>query len=628
VAFVAENDQKELVRQAIDIVDLVGSYVPLRRAGRGYKALCPFHDDTTPSLQVNPERQSWKCWVCDVGGDIFSFVMQKENVDFREALEMLADRAGIQLLQSTPPSPGSAADKKTLFRAMAWAEELYHKCLLRDAAAEPARKYLAERGISAETIAGFRVGFVPNEWRWLLSKAEQTAFSVAVLDAVGLCKRGEESGRTYDAFRGRVMFPIHDLQGRTIAFGGRILPEYSDANAAKYINSPETPLFSKSNELYALLAARDAITKSKHAVVMEGYTDVLMAHQHGLASAVAVLGTALGERHVRLLRRYADAVTLVLDGDEAGQRRTNEVLELFIAQQLNLRILTLPSEHDPCSFLQLRGLEEFSTMLAAAPDAFEHKLNTLTRGLSSDVGTHAENTALEEMLATIAKAPRLQRADQGATRLREQQLLARLARRFRVSEEELRRRLTNLRRGASAPPATEGDGESRQPPRVKLASAERELLEILLQNPSLAAQAAQAISPGQLTSEVARSIYAKAIALVQAGAAPTFEKMILEFEQPAAKNLLVELDERGREKAATEKSATEKSATEKSATDAHARLADVIAYFQRQSQQRQTEVDRQRLEEGRVQGDEELDLLKQVIERERSRRGISDSMDG
>ena len=616
MALIADNDVKEQVRQAIDIVDLVGSYVPLRRAGRGYKGLCPFHDDSSPSLQVNPERQSWKCWVCDVGGDIFSFVMQKENVDFREALEMLADRVGIELrpTMGEKPQPGSPSDKQTLFRAMAWAEQLYHEFLLRDPAAEPARQYLDERGITAETIAQFKLGFAPDDWHWLLSKTEGTTFNPPILDATGLCGKSENSGRYYDRFKGRVLFPIHDLQDRTIALGGRILPALADERSAKYINSPETPLFSKSRELYALLASRDAITKNRHAVVMEGYTDVLMAHQYGVRTAVAVLGTALGERHVQLLRRYADAVTLVLDGDEAGQRRTNEVLELFVAGQLNLKILTLPSDHDPCSFLQLHGTETFERMLSTAPDAFEHKLQTLERNLGTASGTHAENIALEDMLSTLAKAPRLQSADQGATRLREQQLLARLARRFVVSEEELRRRLTSLRRDAAArAPSNDLDENYVQNEPVKVHPAESELLEVLLQQPELATQASQAVSPHQLSNESARRVYAKMIALAQANILPTFEKIILEFEQPAEKNLLVELDERGQDKG----------------TDGiETRLSDVLAHFQRQSQQKQTEVDRQRLQEQQIDEDEALNLLNQVVQRERTRQGISGSKEG
>ena len=352
-----DQDIKEQIRQATDIVDLVGGYLPLRRQGRIYVGICPWHDDSRPSLQVNPERQSWKCWVCDVGGDVFNFVMQHERIGFREALEMLADRAGIQLRPASRPEtpPGSPHDKKTLYSAMQWAAQQFHQCLLLAPEAEAARRYVEERGLTPESVQRFGLGFSPEGWQWLLDRARAKGFSVQVLEAVGLCAKSPNSGRYYDRFRGRLMFPIRDVQGRTIAFGGRILPGASGDNPAKYINSPETKLFSKSDNLYALDLARERVTKLREIVVVEGYTDVMMAHQVGVDHVVAVLGTALGPRHIQVLRRFAHRVILVLEGDEAGQRRTNEILELFVAAQIDLRILTLPEEFDPCEFLLERG---------------------------------------------------------------------------------------------------------------------------------------------------------------------------------------------------------------------------------------------------------------------------------
>ncbi|MBN2294451.1 MAG: DNA primase, partial [Pirellulales bacterium] len=297
-------DVKEQVRQAVDIVDLVGHYIQLRRQGRGYVGLCPWHDDSRPSLQVNPERQSFKCWVCDIGGDVFSFIMQMEGVSFREALEILAERAGIELQARQAPRPGTpeaAGDKQTLYKAMAWAESLYHKYLLESPDAEAARRYLAERCITDESIEKFHIGFAPDRWEWILSQAEpgQTdpnSPRAKVLEAVGLLGR-REGGGTYDRFRGRVLFSIRDTQNRPVGLGGRVLPEFADEKSAKYYNSTDTPLFSKSNLLYGLDIARQYIHKKfdDTALVMEGYTDVIMAHQYGFENAVAVLGTALGE---------------------------------------------------------------------------------------------------------------------------------------------------------------------------------------------------------------------------------------------------------------------------------------------------------------------------------------------
>jgi DNA primase len=431
VSFASHQDQdfKEQVRQATDIVELVGSFLSLRRQGNGYVALCPWHDDTKPSLNVNAKRQSWKCWVCDVGGDVFSFVMQHERIGFREALELLADKAGIAPPRTMQPrtEPGSPDDKRTLYQASRWAEEQFHRCLLHDPAAEPAREYLRDRGISAESIQQFQLGFSPPDWTWLLQRARQR-FSPQVLVAAGLCGRSETSGKYYDRFRGRVIFPIRDVQDKTIAFGGRILPSQTDAKGGKYVNSPDTRLFLKNEHLYGLNLARNALTKDREIVVVEGYTDTIMAHQVGMRQAVAVLGTALGENHIRLLKRFADRITLVLDGDEAGQRRTNEILELFVAAQVDLRVLTLPEQLDPCDFLLQQGKEAFEKMLDDAVDALEHKVRIATQGIDLVRDTHRANQALEDILGTMARAPKRPAEVAGPARLREHQILARLAR--------------------------------------------------------------------------------------------------------------------------------------------------------------------------------------------------------
>ncbi|HYO25723.1 MAG TPA: DNA primase, partial [Lacipirellulaceae bacterium] len=214
------QDAKEQVRQAVDIVDLVGRYATLRRQGRGYVALCPWHDDSRPSLQVNPDRQSWKCWVCDIGGDVFSWVMRAEGMDFREALEMLAERAGVNLAPATsaPSAAESQFDRRNLLKALAWVEQQYHLCLTRSPEAEPARRYLAERGISSASAAEFRLGFAPHEWDWLLQRARPAGISEAVLERVD-CAVRRDNGGYYDRFRGRLMFSIRDVRSRPIAFG-------------------------------------------------------------------------------------------------------------------------------------------------------------------------------------------------------------------------------------------------------------------------------------------------------------------------------------------------------------------------------------------------------------------------
>ncbi|HVC95291.1 MAG TPA: DNA primase, partial [Pirellulales bacterium] len=340
------DSTKEQVKRSIDIVDLVGEYIPLRREGRNYKGLCPWHDDSRPSLHVNPDRQTFHCFVCHIGGDIFSFIEKREGVSFKEALAMLAERAGVKMSSSAGRTTGEPDQKQMLYQAAAWAEQQFHECLMRSDEGDVARRYLASRGITDDSARRYHLGFAPNQWDWLQKRARDTRFTPPLLHKIGLVKERQQGQGYYDFFRGRVMFSIRDVQGRPVGTGGRLLPDLG-TEGAKYINTTETPLFSKSNLLYGLDVAKDAISKGRAATVMEGYTDCIIAQQCGLDNAVAVLGTALGERHIRLLRRFADRIDLVLDGDEAGRKRTDEILELFVAEQVDMRILTLPDDLDP-----------------------------------------------------------------------------------------------------------------------------------------------------------------------------------------------------------------------------------------------------------------------------------------
>jgi DNA primase len=568
------QDAKEQVRQAVDIVDLVGGYVALRRQGRGYVALCPWHDDSRPSLQVNPERQSWKCWVCDVGGDVFSWVMRAEGLEFREALEMLAERAGVTLVRPAARPQAAAEnqfDRRSLLRAMAWAEQQYHECLLRSPEAEPARRYLADRGINDDSVAKFRLGFAPSEWDWLLKRARAGGISEAVLERVD-CAVRRDGGGFYDRFRGRLMFSIRDVRSRPIAFGGRVLPELAREDDAKYINSRETPLFNKSSHLYALDLARDGIAAAKGVLVMEGYTDVVMAHQHGVAQAVAVLGTALGEKHVPLIRRFTDSVTLVLDGDDAGQSRTmgivDNLLALFVAHEIDLKILTLPDGADPCDVIRTHGGEAFRRLAAESLDALQHKILAVTNGLVSGADAHRSSQAVEAILATLARALPAAAASSAAL-VREQQVLVRLSRQFGLAEESLRIRLKALRQSARAAKRTARTEalapQSSDAPRPTIAPWERELIEIILHQGGALAEIVGHVAPDDVDSPAARMLFTIALEQYRDGAAPTFASLMAATDDEAAKFLLVDCDEQG---------------TRKSSSDAGHRLGDFLRALQ------------------------------------------------
>jgi DNA primase len=617
------QDAKEQVRQALDIVDVVGGYVALRRQGRGYVALCPWHDDRKPSLQVNPERQSWKCWVCDVGGDVFSWVMRSEGLEFREALEMLAERAGVSLAAVAKPqaadgSVESQFDRRNLLKVAAWAEEQYHLCLMRSPEAEPARRYLTDRGITGESATRFRLGFAPNEWDWLLKRARGAGVAEAALERVD-CAVRREGGGYYDRFRGRLMFSIRDVRSRPIAFGGRVLPELAREDDAKYINSRETPLFNKSSQLYALDLARDGIAQEKGVLVMEGYTDVIMAHQHGVTHAVAVLGTALGEKHVPLVRRFTDSITLVLDGDEAGQTRTMGILDnllaLFVAHEIDLKILSLPGGADPCDVIRTQGSDEFRRLLTQSVDALQHKIAAVTNGLVPGADAHRSSQAVEAILATLARALPASAAS-SASLMREQQVLVRISRQFGVGEDSLRSRLKALRQVATE--AVRGSRRStnaadRIAPAAPVSPWERELIEIILHQPDTLAWILDHVGEEDVASPVARQLFTLALEQHHAGETPTFHRLMTAVDDERAKNLLVDCDEQGQLK---------------NASDARQRVRDLIAELNRRRQDADHQATVAQFRQNQLDPEQEDRALAALFDDLKRRQAVSPPTDG
>ena len=297
ISSASSDSFKELVRNRTDIVRLIDETVGLQPNGRVFKGLCPFHDDHNPSFTVNPERQTYICWSCRESGDCFSFVMKHDSIGFAEALEFLAKRAGLEMPKAYQRGGGENKDKPHLYDVLEWAENEFHQCLLTTAIAERARNYLSSRGFNQTSIAKFKLGFHPESWDWLIQRAKGR-FDPELLVRASLARQRDGGNGFYDQFVDRVMFPIHDERGRTVAFGGRILPDSKSKPDAKYLNSSETPIFSKSRICYALDIARPAIKKTDMALVMEGYADCVKAHQGGIQNAVATLGTALTESHV------------------------------------------------------------------------------------------------------------------------------------------------------------------------------------------------------------------------------------------------------------------------------------------------------------------------------------------
>jgi DNA primase len=587
VSHFAADEFKELVRSRTDIVNLIAESVTLQsqRGGREFAGLCPFHDDHNPSMRVYPERQSYKCWSCGEGGDCFSFVMKRENIGFREALEMLAQRANVELPRSYRPAGEQSAsrdNKNRLYEIVAWAENEFHECLLKSPLAERARRYLKERGISGTSISRFRLGYHPDNWQWLIEKA-RGRYTPAEMETVKLAGEREGNNGFYDYFVDRVMFPIRDAQKRPVAFGGRILPDSRDTGMGKYFNSVDNVLFHKSRLLYALDHARELISKSGTVVVTEGYTDCIMAHQHGLSNFVATLGTALNETHVMNLKRLARRVVLVYDGDGPGQRATERALPKLLSHEIDLRILSLPDHLDPADFLAQRGPDSLISLLDHAPEAWDLKFRLLVErhGLES---IDARHRVLTEMLETLSQVPAEAGVGLAASwQMRENVIVGQLSQRLKVSETHIRERLNDLRTaqqqktgtasaghqgnaggqspnsyesghgGAASKPAADV-AESKQvemihfprnPSRDDLAA--RDLLAILFTTPEKTARVRGEIGFEDIANPHLRELLGVCFQMQDQGVLPSYDRVSARLEDAGLKNLAVEIDLYGRD---------------------------------------------------------------------------------
>ena len=377
----------EQIAAANDIVELIGSYFPLKRAGANFKALCPFHQEKTPSFMVSPRRQTFHCFGCGAGGSVFRFVMEYEHVDFPSAVRKLATRAGITIVEKR-----GAADedrqyetRRKLLKLHAEAAEWFHENLTKREIGEPARKYLKQRGITGEIAKRWQLGYAPDEWDAFGSWARAQGYDAPELIASGLVKTKEESDSpqdqtsratrrtSYDRFRGRIMFPIRNDVGEVIAFSGRLLQDQE--GAPKYLNSPETALFRKGNVLFGLDKAKRALIEANCAIVCEGQLDLISLFEAGITNVVAPQGTAFTENQARILKRFAEEVVLCFDSDAAGAKAAERSLDALLENDFIVRVVALPPGDDPDSLVRREGKEQFEKRVAKATDFFDYWIN-------------------------------------------------------------------------------------------------------------------------------------------------------------------------------------------------------------------------------------------------------------
>ena len=399
------EDTVERIRQAADILEVVGDFVSLKRRGSNYIACCPFHNEKTPSFNVNPARQIYKCFGCGKAGDPVRFVMDVENLGYGEALRYLAKKYNIEIAEQevTPEEQNRQTERESLYIALTYAKNFFQENLLQtDEGRGIGLSYFRERGFSDPTLAAFELGYSPDQWDALLTDATKKGYNPTVLSKAGLTIVREESGKTFDRFRGRVMFPIHNVSGRVIAFGARILKP--DPKAPKYLNSPETDVYHKSQVLYGIFQAKQTIRQEDVCYLTEGYTDVISLHQAGIKNVVASSGTSLTIEQIRLISRFTPNVTILYDGDAAGVKAALRGLDMVLEEGLNVSVVMFPDGDDPDSFVRKVGAEAFKAFIRQnAHDFITFKTDNLLKDAGDNPFKRAE--VITEIVGSISRIP-------------------------------------------------------------------------------------------------------------------------------------------------------------------------------------------------------------------------------
>lgn len=395
------DDKIHEVRERMDIVELISGYVSLKRSGTNHMGLCPFHSEKSPSFSVNAGRQFFHCFGCGVGGDAFSFLMKMEGLSFPDAVRRLAERTGIELEERrlSPEEERRQQEKERLFRINEIAASYFHRMLMEDPAGEPGRQYLKGRGYGRKGAGDYQIGFAPNGWEGLTRHLEREGVNLQDARVLGLIRPRKEGRGDYDLFRQRLIFPIFNLAGRVVAFGGRVL----DDSKPKYINSPESPIYHKGKVLFGLYQARQSMRQAGEAILVEGYFDQLALNRSGVPHAVATCGTALTPEHAKLLKRYVQRVLLLFDQDAAGRKATFKAMETLQGEGLPTAVVDLAAGEDPDSFLQREGSELFQQRLGQARSTMELFIEEMLAEAGNSVEGKAR--AAESIAGKLALLP-------------------------------------------------------------------------------------------------------------------------------------------------------------------------------------------------------------------------------
>lgn len=545
-----DNSAVMRIQQANDIVDVVSEYMSLARKGKEMVGLCPFHEDHRPSMYVSGVKQIFKCFACGAGGDVFKFIQMRENLTFPQAIERLAERAGIKIkaanyTKSQTKDQPPDVDPNMLAKVNEWVAKYFQKNLADKEKGKSARDYIAERQISPKSVKQWRIGLAVSG-NDLIKAANAKGIATKLLAQAGVVV-GQRDGGFGDKFVNRLMFPIADVTGRVVGFGGRTL----DGADAKYVNSPTTVLFDKSNCLYGLEHARTPIASGEVAIVVEGYTDCLMAHQFGCNNVIATLGTSLTAGHGRMLRRYAKKVILLFDSDIAGLEAANRALDVCIGQRIDIKLASVPEGKDPCDFILAAGKKGFEQLVERAVDVFEFKWNRLVDNFDGSETFVDKKRAIEEFLQTIAVSLRAG----GLPAIEKGLIVNRLSKIIGTDSKEINAELSRrVSRAARAGKYSDTiTSENQKVQSVDLgqglfAAAQREVLEVVLNEPALFEDVKQNVTVETFDVPILREIAGIVFETLNREPDAPLAAILAKTESVEVGQYVVELAEGGEEK--------------------------------------------------------------------------------
>jgi len=582
----------EQIRAASDIVEVIGSYLPLKRAGANFVALCPFHKEKSPSFNVNPHRQIFHCFGCHKGGDVFTFVKEFESLDFPEAVRRLADRAKIPLeYEKNAAGQQTRHLKERMLEIHEQITQRWQNALANEASGQLARDYLAKRGVPEEAVKLFRLGAAPDLWDDTVNWAKSKGHELAVVEQAGLILRRQEGDGYYDRFRGRLMFPICDEQGRVIGFSGRILT--GDEKTAKYVNSPETPIFTKSKVFFGLDKSKRAVLDAGYAIVCEGQLDLIACFMAGIQNIVAPQGTAFTADHARILRRYIEEVVLCFDSDEAGQNAAVRSLDHLLASGLAVRVAVVPPPHDPDSFIKASGGSAFKELIEHAEGFFDYYLNRLcaTNEVTTDKGRLAVLRGMAEAVHKTANGVLIDKYAQ------------KTALRLGVTPDAVRTEFKKLSRSKAPAPETPEPPVAESPVLERPSTHEYWLLKLLLLHDELVPWAAVHLDPSWVQHPLVKQVVAQRLAAHANQTWNSLAAFLEECDAPGMQSLV-----------------TEATAEARPIPNPSQQLADVALRLRNQFLDRQLAALMQRANQPEVSEPERDDLLRQQQELRRLKR--------